>query len=65
VNQLPLFAVVPPTVADLGAVCMWAVPALGEGGRDAELVEHARDNVVDQVVHGLRMVVEGRQSAAA
>ena len=37
-----------------------AVPALGEGGRNLELVEHAADDVIDHVVDRLRMVVEGR-----
>src|SRR5215470_18245251 len=38
-----------------------AVPALLERRRDAELVEHARDDVIDDVVDRLRMIVEGRQ----
>ncbi len=45
---------------DLGRGVHVAVPALGEGGGNVELVEHARDDVIDDVVDGLRMVVEGR-----
>ena len=37
-----------------------AVPALGERRLDAELVEHAEHDVVDDIVDRLRMIVEGR-----
>src|SRR5262245_38270714 len=37
-----------------------AVPALLERRRDAELVEYAPDDVIDDVVDRLRMIVEGR-----
>src|SRR3954471_15792275 len=43
---------------DLGGGMHVAVPALGEGRGNVELVEHTRDDVVDDVVDGLRMVVE-------
>ena len=62
-HYVPLFAAAPElgvTVAILVAVCMWPSQRLAKGSGNVELVEHARHDVIDDVVDRLRMIVEGR-----